>query len=172
LGDVIWKAHTMGRLGMLAYVRGDYEKADSMLGEAVELHRRMGDENCAAALLAYQGLLRGTEERWVEALHYLAQSLETWDKLGISSGLILSLGRFAGALAGHGDVRAAAILYGAAAPGSHQFPQLVISERGALEELLQRELGEEYDALLTEGADLGLDEAYGRAIVIAARLTG
>ncbi|MFV1972021.1 MAG: hypothetical protein ACC683_13605, partial [Acidimicrobiia bacterium] len=172
MGDVIWRTHATGRLGMIAYYRGD-ESAAPMLEEGVELHRRIGDENCTAILLGYQGLLACRHESWVEAVARLAESLELWRRLAYQAAMAGYLGRFAAAVTGGGSPEEGAILFGAS--DTPEFADLLKSnlyakDRETLKDRLRSELGEaEFERLTAEGASLGVEAAVDRAI--ARRIT-
>lgn len=168
LGDVIWRTHATGRLGMIAYYRAD-ESASQMLEEGVELHRRIGDENCTAILLGYQGLLACRQESWAEAEARLAESLELWRRLASQRAMAGCLGRFATAVTGGGSPEEGAILFGASE--ATEFADrlnksgLYAEERATLRERICTELGEaEFERLMAEGASLGMDAAVDRAI--------
>jgi predicted ATPase/class 3 adenylate cyclase len=171
LGDVIWRAHALGRLGLAAHYQGDPRRAERLLGEGMELHRRIGDENCTAVLSGYLGLVRISEARWDEAVATLAESLRLWRKLDNGPAIAAYLGRFAAALAGRGEARDAAVIYGATL--SPDTPQALIeapwfvAERGALEERLRLELGSDYESLVADGMSLGLDEACEKGLALA-----
>ncbi|GMQ94372.1 MAG: BTAD domain-containing putative transcriptional regulator [Acidimicrobiia bacterium] len=169
LGDVIWRTHATGRLGIIAYYRAD-ESAARILEDGVELHRRIGDENCTAVLLGYQGLLACRHESWAEAESRLAESLELWRRLASQTAMAGFLGRFAAAVTGGGSPDEGAILFGASE--ASEFADLLNDstvygkERATLTDRLRSELGEvEFERLRTEGASLGMGEAVDRAIV-------
>ncbi len=168
LGDVIWRTHAAGRLGMIAYYRAD-ESAAQMLEEGVELHRRIGDENCTAILLGYQGLLACRHKSWTEAMVKLAESLELWRRLASQAAMAGYLGRFATAVTGNGSPDEGAILFGASE--ASEFADrlnesgLYREERATLKDRLRSELGQaEFDRLMAEGASLGIGAAVDRAI--------
>jgi len=168
LGDVIWRTHATGRLGMIAYYRAD-ESANELLEEGVKLHRRMGDENCTAVLLGYQGLLACRHESWAEAMNKLAESLELWRRLASRAAMTGYLGRFAAAVTGGGSPEEGAILFGAREDS--EFAELLDESRAyakeieALKNRLRSELGEaELERLMAEGASLGVEAAVDRAI--------
>jgi tetratricopeptide (TPR) repeat protein len=171
LGDVIWSAHAIGRLGIAAFYLGDAREAARLIREGIELHRRIGDENCTAALLGYLGLVHGSEDRWGEAVSTSAESLRLWRRLGNQPAIAAYLGRLAAALAGYGDTRNAAVLFGATispdAPGLYLEESPYAAERKALEERLKLQLGSDYDVLLTQGVSLGLDAACERGLALA-----
>ena len=168
LGDVIWRTHATGRLGMIGYHRGD-ESAAQMLEDGVELHRRMGDENCTAILLGYQGLLACRHESWAEAEDRLAESLELWRRLAYELAMVVYLGRFAAAVTGGGSPEEGAILFGASeSPDSsgrtHSY-KLWAKDRRTLRDRLLSDLGEtEFDRLMAEGASIGIEAGVDRAI--------
>jgi predicted ATPase/DNA-binding SARP family transcriptional activator len=168
LGDVIWSTHATGRLGIIAYYRAD-ESAAQMLEEGVELHRRMGDENCTAILLGYQGLLACRHESWAEAEARLAESLELWRRLASQAAMAGYLGRFATAVTGGGSPDEGAILFGASE--ASEFADrlnesgLYRKDRATLRDRLRSELGQaEFDRLMAKGASLGIGAAVDRAI--------
>jgi tetratricopeptide (TPR) repeat protein len=170
LGDVIWRTHAAGRLGMIAYHRAD-ESAAQMLQQGVELHRRIGDENCTAILLGYQGLLACRHKSWVEAMAKLAESLQLWRRLASQAAMAGYLGRFAAAVTGNGSPDEGAILF--AASKTSEFADRLISsglfakERAALKDQLRYELGEaEFNRLMAEGESLGVEAAVDRAIAL------
>jgi len=173
LGDAIWRIHATGRLGMIAYYRAD-ESANQMLKDAVELHRRIGDENCTAILLGFQGLLACRHKSWVEAEARLAESLELWCRLAAHTAMVGYLGWFAAAVTGGGSPDEGAILFGASE--SSDFADLLNDsglygkERATLKARLRSELGDaEFKRLMAEGASLGMAEAVDRAITHASR---
>lgn len=168
LGDVIWRTHATGRLGMIAYYRAD-QSASQMLEEGVELHRRIGDENCTAILLGYQGLLACRQESWAEAEARLAESLELWRRLASQRAMAGCLGRLAAAVTGGGSPEEGAILFGASE--ATEFADrlnksgLYAEERATLRDRICTELGEaEFERLMAEGASLGMEAAVDRAI--------
>jgi predicted ATPase/DNA-binding SARP family transcriptional activator len=169
LGDVIWQAHAIGRLGIAAYFRNDDESANTRLGEGVEMHRRIGDENCTAILLAFQGLLDVRHEAWAEAELRLAESLQLWRRLANRLALAGYLGRYCMAVAGAGDAGDAAIFFGATEASEFadhlNKSDLFAADRTRLRERLLADLGEaEYNRRTAEGADLGVDGAVDRAL--------
>ncbi len=169
LGDVIWKTHAIGRLGMTAYHRGNDELAAQMLEEGLELHRRLGDDSCMAGILAYQGLLSVRHESWAEAQARFAECLVIRRRLANAVMTALYLGRFAAAVAGGGALDEGAILFGASS--TPEVERIVstsaawVTERAELREQLSSALGDaELERLMAEGRSLGVEAAVDRAI--------
>jgi len=176
LGDVIWKTHAIGRLGMTAYHRCDDELAARMLDEGLELHRRIGDDNCMASLLAYQGMLAARHQSWAEAQARLAECLIVRRRLASPVMMALYLGRFAAAVTAAGSPDEGAIVFGAS--DSPEIADLVttyamwVNERDELRERLRSELGEPtFGRLMEEGASLGIEAAVDRAIARGSTLS-
>lgn len=163
MGDVIWKAHSTGRLGAATFYLGDKKRAKRLLDEGIDLHRRIGDDNCTGVLLGYQGLVAANEHRWDEAVTATSESLRIWEKLGNRIAFAGHLSRLAAALAGRGEVHQAAILFGATlapdVPTQYLETPLVIAEREELQRHLRSVLGADYEDLITAGKEMGIDEA-------------
>jgi len=143
-----------------------------MLKESVELHRRMGNENCTAILLGDQGLLACRHESWAEAMARLTESLELWRRLAYQAAMAGYLGRFGTAVTGGGSPDEGAILFGASE--SSEFADRLnksdayAKDRTTLKDRLRSELGDaEFERLMAEGASLSIEAEVDRAIAHA-----
>jgi predicted ATPase/DNA-binding CsgD family transcriptional regulator len=105
------RAAALNGAGVLAHVRGEYERAASLIGESLALSRRLGLTTNMAAALHNQAALAREQGDWPRALAAYEESLALERQAGNAWGIAMSLTNL-GALAGdQGDTaRAVALL--------------------------------------------------------------
>jgi ATP/maltotriose-dependent transcriptional regulator MalT len=105
------RAAALNGAGVLAHVRGEYDRAASLVGESLALARRLGLTTNMAAALHNQAALARERGDWPRALAAYEESLALERQAGNAWGIAMSLTNL-GALAGdQGDTaRAVALL--------------------------------------------------------------
>ena len=105
------RAAALNGAGVLAHVRGEYDKAARLIGESLDLSRRLGLTTNMAAALHNQAALAREQGDWPRALRAYEESLALERQAGNAWGIAMSLTNL-GALAGdQGDTaRAVALL--------------------------------------------------------------
>ncbi len=104
------RAAALNGAGVLAHVRGEYERAAWLVGESLALSRRLGLMSHMAAALHNQAALAREQGDWPRALAAYEESLALERQAGNSWGIAMSLTNL-GALAGdQGDTSGALAL--------------------------------------------------------------
>jgi tetratricopeptide (TPR) repeat protein len=83
LGDRWGRSQVLASLGMVAEIRGRYPAALAMLDEAVELTRRLGNDELTAALLANTGNVRTLTGAYAAAASCHDEALRLAQRLGL-----------------------------------------------------------------------------------------
>jgi tetratricopeptide (TPR) repeat protein len=104
------RARALYTAGVLADIQLDSASALELHRRSLEMHRRLGDENGIAMVLAALAIAAHKGGRSAEARSYAEESLRIWKELG-SGTFILGLHNFANIATRQGDFKTARVAY-------------------------------------------------------------
>jgi tetratricopeptide (TPR) repeat protein len=114
LDDVHMLAVSTSNIGCLAMMDGDYDRAEALSREGLELHERAGRRDGMQQPLFNLGAIALLTGRHDEAQELFERGVELSRELGFLSGIAYSVEGLAAVAAARGDGRRAAELLGAA----------------------------------------------------------
>lgn len=94
IGDRVWSAHAMSRLGLASLRAGD-EDAETLLREAAERHRLIGDDACVASTFGYLGDLLENAGDESQAAGFFAYSIRAAQRIDATRSIAASFDRIA-----------------------------------------------------------------------------
>ncbi len=101
------RARALGGNGVLAHYQGDYDRAEQLCQEALELSRSLGDSKGVAEAYTGLALVRRTRGDYPDAERLFQEALSVYEGLGEEEGIARTLDRLAMSLViVGGDVRA------------------------------------------------------------------
>jgi predicted ATPase/class 3 adenylate cyclase len=162
LGDLERIAFTLVGLGALAHLAGDLATARGHYEESLELGRKLGDANATATALVNLGEVVQQQGDGERAAALYAESLALYARLGHRVAIAYCLEQIGSldALAGRPERAARLLGHAAALRGEIGAPIQAFNRERYEEELarLRAALGERFDALWSDGAELSADE--------------
>ena len=163
-----WADHALFHVALIAYARGDWERAVPMLTDAVRQYGAHGQEQEASDPLHYLALIACERGRFDEAAGFVADVLRRLRLRGSEPALADGLADAATLAAFRGDVAVAARLFGAAARlldaggGTYSLPGRTTYERA--EATARRGLTEEaWLTAFAAGRAMPVDRALAEA---------
>jgi predicted ATPase len=168
LGDLERISFTLVGLGALAHLGGDLENARANYEESLEIGRRLGDANATATALVNLGEVVQQQGDGARAAALYGESLELYARLGHLVAIAYCLEQVGSLDAQAGRYERAARLLGkAAALRSEIGAPIETFNRGRYDEelaALRAQLGDRFDALWTEGAELPREQVLKLAL--------
>jgi predicted ATPase/DNA-binding SARP family transcriptional activator len=111
VGEKFTRAHALGILGLLFIYQGEYEQAEPLLIESLELFRELGDTFGIGITLIRLGIVAEFRSEWARATALFEESLSHYQSLGNTLGIAISLSNLAEAAIGQREFDRAAALY-------------------------------------------------------------
>jgi DNA-binding CsgD family transcriptional regulator/tetratricopeptide (TPR) repeat protein len=105
------RARALNANGVLSHYQGDYDRADELCGEALELFRALGDEKGVAEAVTGLALVRRTRGDYRDAEALFQEALAIYEELGDGAGTARALYRYGIALMLEGDAERARPLF-------------------------------------------------------------
>jgi predicted ATPase/class 3 adenylate cyclase len=168
LGDLERISFTLVGLGALAHLAGDLARARANYEESLEIGRRLGDANATATALVNLGEVVQQQGDGARAAALYGESLALYARLGHMVAIAYCLEQIGSldAQAGRFD-RAARLLGNAAALRTEIGAPVEAFNRGRYDEALaalRAKLGERFDPLWSEGAELPREQVVKLAL--------
>jgi predicted ATPase/class 3 adenylate cyclase len=168
LGDDERTSFTLVGLGALAHVAGDLPRARAHYEESLELGRKLGDANATATALVNLGEVVQQQGDGTRAAAHYAESLALYARLDHRVAIAYCLEQIGSLDAQAGRLERAALLLGSAAALRKEIgAPLEAFNRGRYDEelaSLRGRLGERFEALWSEGAELPRDRVVKLAL--------
>jgi predicted ATPase/class 3 adenylate cyclase len=165
-GDTYWEPVALNNLADLDITSGDYSSALRFIAQGVALSRAAAADEILTALLANLAQIELDQENITAAQAACGEAIRIQIRAGLLNHLSGDIiGSVAGCASAHGEIEAAAFLYGAAhAVSVHS--GIGLSERvDRHEESLRKKISESaYEAAFSQGASLSPREALKQAL--------
>jgi ATP/maltotriose-dependent transcriptional regulator MalT len=116
LDDRRGTALALNNLGVVAQLRGEYDRAVALLEESLALFRTLGDERGVALSLLTLGSMAQWQGEHARATGYYEESLALFQALGDTRGIAAALSSLGTLASSQGDFAAADELYAECAP--------------------------------------------------------
>lgn len=101
------RARALSGAGVLAFARGDYGRAQGLLGESLALYRDLGDDWNVAHLLNFLGVIPLAQGNFAAAAHHFEEGLSVARRVGDRLPVRISLYNLALSRQGQGDLEGA-----------------------------------------------------------------
>jgi predicted ATPase len=164
LGNRTYTAYSLGMLGDLAELRGDFQTACDFGRESLRVSQEGGDDRAIAIALNYMGVFLKAAGKLSESRHYRVESLLLSQKLGIQEQCTSVIGNIAELDGAEQKFERAARLWGAGTALRKKHRVFSYSNEEQLA-LVRTSLGDAtFERLFAEGANLTLSEAIALAI--------